>query len=751
MSVARPKDALPILVVEDLVLFPSMVVPLTIQDEKSIRLIEDALSVDRRFGYFLIRTQGAEIIHPYDLYEIGAEAEVTKMTRLPDGRLHIVARGVRRIRLKKILQRSPYLLAQVEPQVDAGGDAIELRAMARTISGKFLQLAKQTPHFPEELPVLVMNLTDPVRLGYLVASNLNISLQERQKLLETPSLRDRLERLGPLLDRELEIARLGQKLQKEVTGEMERLQKEHLLREQIRAIRKELGERDDEAMELRERLELLRLPAEARTVAEEEIARLARIAAGSPEHAVSRTYIDWIFSLPWSTETPDAIDLRRAKRILDEDHFGLSDVKERILEVLAVRRLKPDARGPILCFAGPPGVGKTSLGQSIARSMGRRFARVSLGGIRDEAEIRGHRRTYVGSLPGRIIQSLKRAGSRNPVIMLDEIDKLGSDFRGDPAAALLEVLDPEQNRAFADHYLDVPFDLSRVLFIATANVLDPVPPALADRLEVIELPGYSDAEKLRIARRFLLPKQVREHGLARSLRVDDESLKALIGSYTREAGLRNLEREIAALCRKAARRGSLCVTARSLPRLLGPAPFDREPLSNGTVGVATGLAWTRTGGEVLTIEATRMPGSKTLTLTGQLGDVMKESAQAALSWLRAASAEDFYAGSDLHIHVPAGAVPKDGPSAGLAIVAALHSLVRGVRPRHGLAMTGEITLRGHVLPVGGIKEKLLAAQRAGVKLVILPERNRKDVPRELRRAVDYRFVKSVEEMIRAAF
>ncbi len=728
-----------------------MVVPLTIADEKSVRLIEDALAGDRRFGYFLIREEGVETVHPYDLYETGTEAEVTRMNRLPDGRLHVMARGVRRIRLKKIEQRTPYLLAQVDPLVDRDEDAPEHRAMSRNLAGRFLQLAKLSPHLPEELQLVVPNLTDPTRLGYLVASNLNISPRERQKLLETSSARERLERLSALLDRELEIVRLGKKIQKEVSGEFDRDQKEHVLREQIKAIRKELGERDDEAAELRERADLLGLPPEARAAAEEEIARLARIPAGSAEVTVTRTYIDWLLALPWGVRTPDRLDLRHAKRILDQDHEGLGEVKERILEVLAVRRLKPDARGPILCFLGAPGVGKTSLGQSIARAMGRRFVRLSLGGVRDEAEIRGHRRTYVGALPGRVVQSLKRAGSANPVFMLDEIDKLGSDFRGDPSAALLEVLDPEQNRAFVDHYLDVPIDLSRAMFITTANVLDPVPPALADRLEVIALPGYTDEEKLRIARRHLLPRQMREHGLARQLRVNDAALRALIESYTREAGLRNLEREIAALCRKAARRGTLAVTPRALPRLLGPARFDREPLSNGTVGVATGLAWTRAGGEVLTIEATRMPGTRAVTLTGQLGEVMKESALAALSCLRAASKEDVLAGSDLHIHVPAGAIPKDGPSAGLAIAAALHSLLRGAPPRRGVAMSGEITLRGHVLPVGGIREKALAAIRAGVRTIVLPERNRKDVPATLRRALSFVFVRSVDEMLRAAF
>jgi ATP-dependent Lon protease len=738
-------------VVEDLVLFPSMVIPLTIADGKSIRLMEDSLSGDKRFGYFLIREEGVETIHPYDLYETGTEAEVTRMNRLPDGRIHIVARGVRRIRLKKIEQRIPYLRAQVEPLVDLDLDAVEHRALARNLSSRFLELAKLSPHLPEELQLVVPNLTDPARLGYLVASNLTISTRERQKLLETPSGRERLERLSALLDRELEIVRLGKRIQKQVSGEIDRDQREHILREQIKAIRKELGERDDEATELRERLELLRLPPEARAAADEEIARLGRLGAGSPEHAVARTYLDWLLGLPWGALTPDRLDLKRARRILDEDHYGLAEVKERILEVLAVRRLKADARGPILCFLGAPGVGKTSLGHSIARAMGRRFARLSLGGVRDEAEIRGHRRTYVGALPGRVVQSLKRAGAANPVLVMDEIDKLGSDFRGDPAAALLEVLDPEQNRAFTDHYLDVPFDLSRVMFILTANVLDTVPAALADRMEVIALPGYSDDEKVHIARRHLLPRQMREHGLARQLRVSDGALRGLIESYTREAGVRNLEREIAALCRKAARRGSLSVTPASLPRLLGPSRCDREPLANGALGVATALAWTSEGGEILTVEATRMPGTKTLTLTGQLGDVMKESAQAALSCLRAASREDFFAGSDLHIHVPAGAVPKDGPSAGLAIAAALHSLLRGARPRRAVAMTGEITLRGHVLPVGGIKEKALAALRAGVRTVILPEGNRKDVPRELRRRLSFVFVRTVDEMFGAAF
>jgi ATP-dependent Lon protease len=751
MKAGRPPDALPILVVQDLVLFPAMVVPLTIEDDKSIRLIEDALAEDKRFGYFLIRAESDGIIHPYDLYEVGTEAEVTKMTRLPDGKIHIVARGLRRIRLKKIVQRIPYLAALVEPERDRDEDAIELRALSRNLAGRFLRLVKQSPDLPEGLQVVVQSLTDPIRIGYLVASNLNISVQERQKLLDTPNPRERLERLSALLDREIEIVRLGRKIQKEVTGEIERGQREQILREQIKAIRRELGEHDDESAELRERLELLKLPPEARLAAEEEIGRLGRIPAGSPEYTVSRTYIDWLLALPWTVTTPDRLDLRHARTILDQDHFGLSAVKERILEVLAVRKLKPDARGPILCFQGPPGVGKTSLGQSIARAMGRRFVRLSLGGVRDEAEIRGHRRTYVGALPGRILQSIKRAGSSNPVFMLDEIDKLGSDFRGDPASALLEVLDPEQNRAFLDHYLDVPFDLSRAMFITTANVLDSVPAALADRLEVIPLLGYSDAEKLAIARRFLLPRQLREHGLSRQLRVSDPALRALIEAYTREAGVRGLERELAALCRKAARRGSLWVTPVALPRLLGPWRFDRLPLTNGTVGVSMGLAWTSGGGEVFAIEVARMPGGKTLTLTGHLGEVMKESAQAALSYLRSTLEDDFFSRSDLHIHVPAAAIPKDGPSAGLAIAAALYSLVRGIPLRHGVAMCGEVTLRGRVLPVGGIPAKTLAARRAGVRTVILPEANRPEVPREVRQELEVVFVRTVPDMIRAAF
>ncbi len=751
MKGSPPGDGLPILVVKDLVLFPSMVVPLTIADEKSIRLIDDALALDKRFGYFLIREGSGEAIHPYDLYEVGTEALVTKTMRLPDGALRIVAQGVRRIRLRKILRRVPYLVAEVAPQPDLDEGTTELRPLSRNLSGRFLQLVKQAPHLPEELQVVVMNVTDPSRLGYLIASNLSVSLQERQKLLETQSARARLERLSALVDRELEIARLGHKIQKEISGEMDRVQREHILREQIRAIQRELGEREDETEDLLERAELLKLPAEARGAVEEEIGRLRRIPPGSPEVTVSRTYVDWILALPWAVSTPDRIDLRRARRVLDEDHHGLAEVKERILEVLAVRRLKTDARGPILCFLGPPGVGKTWLGQSIARAMGRRFARVTLGGVRDEAEIRGHRRTYVGALPGRILQSLKRAGSSNPVFMLDEIDKLGADFRGDPAAALLEVLDPEQNRAFVDHYVDLPYDLSRVMFICTANVLETVPPTLADRLEVIPVPGYTDREKLRIARGFLLPRQVREHGLGRQLRVSDAAVREIIAAHTREAGLRGLERALAALCRKAARRGRLSVAPRDLPRLLGPARWGREPLADGLPGVATALAWTRTGGEVLTVEATRMPGGKTLTLTGQLGEVMRESAQAAVSYLRASLEEDFFARNDLHIHVPAGATPKDGPSAGLAIVAAVYSLLRGLPPRPGVAMSGEITLRGQVLPVGGVREKVLAAGRAGVRTVVLPERNRSDVPRGSGDGMAFRFVRSIEEMLRAAF
>jgi ATP-dependent Lon protease len=747
-----------------------MVLPFTITDEKSIKLIEDAISQERHLAYFLIKESSSNIVRPYDLYEYGTEAEVLKMARLPEGSLRILVQGLQRIKLKKIVQRHPYLVAEVEATPESPGDVSTTQSLFKSVSASFLEMIKLAPYIPEELQVIAMNLNDPIRLAYLVASNLNIPPGEKQRLIEANSTQERLERLHILLSRELEFLKIGKKIQTEVQDEIERFQREHYLREQLKAIQRELGEVDErtaEVAELRSKIERARMPADVQEVSLKEVDRLSRIMPATPEYTVARTYIDWLVCLPWSVSTQDRLDLRYAKRILDEDHYDLEKVKQRILEYLAVRKLTYKMKGPILCFLGPPGVGKTSVGMSIAKAMGRKFVRLSLGGIRDEAEIRGHRRTYVGALPGRIIQSMKKAGTNNPLFMLDEIDKLGIDFRGDPAAALLEVLDPEQNHTFEDHYLDVPFDLSKVLFITTANILDPIPPALLDRMEVLELPGYTEEEKLHIAREYIIPKQLKLHGLsAQQLRLSDTTIRRVISSYTQEAGLRNLEREIATICRKVAkdiatgRRKGCVIKTRDLSRLLGPERYILDVAERTQeIGVAIGLAWTGTGGDILFIEATRMPGSKGLTLTGQLGDVMKESAQAALSYIRTRAAQykidkQFFNDSDIHIHIPSGAIPKDGPSAGITIAAALYSLLteRSVTPF--VAMTGEITLRGKVLPVGGIKEKILAAKRAGIKKIIIPSRNKKDLqelPKDVRKKLSFVFVNTIDQMIRTAF
>jgi len=617
--------------------------------------------------------------------------------------------------------------------------------------------------------VVVMNIKDPGKVTDLIASNLNISLEEKQDLLSTLDVRGRLEKLSTILNREIELLELGHKIQSQVQSELSKNQKEFYLRQQLKAIQKELGEGDGktaEMEELRKRIETAQMPPDALKAAEHELERLRIIPPESAEHTVVRTYLEWLVAIPWAVSTEDNLDLHHARQVLDEDHFDLEKIKERILEYLAVRQLRKDPKSPILCFVGPPGVGKTSLGKSIARAMGRKFVRLSLGGIRDEAEIRGHRRTYIGALPGRIIQNVRNAGSNNPLFMLDEIDKLGMDFRGDPASALLEVLDPEQNNTFQDHYLDVPFDLSRVMFVTTANLLDPIPPPLRDRMEVIELAGYTEEEKLEIARRHLIPKQLTENGLTpERLRFEPEALVRIIRAYTREAGLRNLEREIGRVCRKIARAITegrtepVVCTVDKVAEFLGPERFFSEIAERTEEpGVAVGLAWTPNGGDILFIEATRMAGKKTLTLTGHLGDVMKESAQAALSYIRSRAerlgiAPDFYETSDIHIHVPAGAVPKDGPSAGVTITTALASLLTGRHVRSNVAMTGEITLRGRVLPVGGIKEKVLAARRAGIETLLLPRRNAKDlddVPEEVRRALRFIFVESMDELLEQA-
>ena len=698
-------------------------------------------------------------------------SHVHKMFKLPDGSLRLIVQGLSRLTLDEITASRPYLRGRVSPAPESldEGQRLEIDALLRNIKTSFQQVVSLSPLLSDDLQTLAANITEPGRLSDFIASSLTtITTTVKQEVLEKLDVRERMDALNRILIKELEVLELGSKIQSQVQSEVGRNQREYFLREQLKAIQKELGEGDDQTKdieELQEKIDAAGMPEAVRKEALRELDRLARMPVAAAEYTVSRTYMDWLVTLPWQKHTDEVIDLPKTKEILDADHSGLEKAKDRILEYLAVRKLNPDVKGPILCFAGPPGVGKTSLAKSIARSLGRKFVRVSLGGMRDEAEIRGHRRTYIGALPGQIIQGLRRAESRNPVFILDEIDKLGADFRGDPASALLEVLDPEQNNSFRDHYLDVPFDLSDVLFITTANVLHPIPPALRDRMEVLEIPGYTEEEKLAIARDHLLQKQISNHGLtSEQLVITDEALATVIRGYTREAGVRNLEREIGALCRKAARRRaegdetSLTIDPTVVMDMLGAPTFLDEEIEERTKdpGVAIGLAWTPAGGDVLLVEASRMPGSGTLTLTGQLGDVMKESARAALSWFRAHAAAygadpDFFKNAEIHLHVPSGAIPKDGPSAGVTIATSLASELTRRPVRGDIAMTGEVTLSGRVLPVGGIKEKVLAARRVGIREVILPRQNEKNVKEdlsdELRRELTIHYVQTVDEVL----
>lgn len=761
-------ETLPILGLSDIVIFPGMVAPLLVETTQSTKLIDDVVAGDRLLGVALQRNAEAENPLPHEMHEVGCAARVLKMLKFPDNTVRVLVEGLWRIQVRNYVSTDPYLNARFELIKDVTEDSVELTAMMRNAQSQFQEIIRLSPALSEQIKIAALNTENPGHFADLIAVNLNLGLEERQKLLETASVRERLTRLLPMLNREHEVLTLSSKIQTEVATSISKTQRDFFLREQMRAIQRELGESDPNASDvraLRERIEQTPMPAEARQVATQELDRLQQMPPAAAEYAVTRHYLDWILSLPWSKETEDKIDLIEAERILNEQHFGLSKVKDRLLEFLAVIKRRKQIKGPILCLVGPPGVGKTSLGRSVADALGRKFVRISLGGMRDEAEIRGHRRTYVGALPGRIIQSLRRAESRNPVILLDELDKVGADFRGDPAAALLEVLDPAQNNTFTDHYLDIPFDLSRVLFITTANWLEPIHPALRDRLEVIELPSYTETEKLEIAKRYLVPRQLEEHGLARAeVRFTDTALRRLIHDYTREAGVRQLEREIAALTRKATRRilsnghipKPLTLKPESLQEFLGAARFMNETAERiKEYGIATGLGWTPVGGEVMFVEATRMPGKGNLLLTGSLGDVMKESAQTAVSYLRSQAGLlgiDFsdYAKFDIHIHVPAGATPKDGPSAGVALVSALASLLTHRRVRSDTAMTGEISLRGRVLRVGGIKEKVLAAARFGLKQVILPDQNRSDwteVPEEVRQRLEARFIRHISELL----
>ena len=764
-------DNLPILGLSDIVIFPGSVVPLLVETGPSLKLIDDIVTGDRLLGAVLQRKPEIAEPAPKDLHAVGCVARLSKMVKFPDGTARVLVEGLWRIRLKEFAPPAPYLRASYELLRDETEESVELQAMLRNAHKQFEEIAKMSAALPDQVKVAVLNTEHPGHFADLIAANLNLSLDDRQQLLETVSVRERLQKLLPLLNREQEVLTLSSKIQNDVASSIAKSQRDFFLREQIRAIQRELGDGDPvagEAKSLRERLEHTPMPEEARKAAEQELERLAQTPPAAAEYGVARNYLDWILALPWEKATDDKLDLKAAQKILNDQHFGLAKVKDRLLEFIAVIKRRKQIKGPILCLVGPPGVGKTSLGKSVADTLGRKFARISLGGMRDEAEIRGHRRTYVGAMPGRILQTLRRIESRNPVILFDELDKVGADFRGDPAAALLEVLDPAQNNTFTDHYLDLPFDLSRVLFITTANWLEPIHPALRDRLEVIELPSYTETEKLEIAKRYLVPRQIEEHGLTRQeVRITDAALRQLIREYTREAGVRQLEREIAALARKAARKivsrngggQPLKLDAPQLKDFLGHAPFVFEGAERITeVGIATGLAWTPVGGDILFIEATRMRGRGNLILTGSLGEVMKESAQTAVSYLRSQAKKldidlSDYNKSDFHIHVPAGATPKDGPSAGVAIVAALASLLTKRRVRSDVAMTGEISLRGRVLRVGGVKEKILAAQRFGMKQVILPEQNKPDwleVPAETRAKLKAHFVRQIAEVLQLA-
>ena len=764
--------ALPVLPLKETVVFPQSMSPLAIGQERSVRLIDDVVAGDRLLALITAKDSSLESPGWDDIYGIGTVALVHKMIKVPDGTLRILVQGIERIKLEHRLDVDPYLLGEFSALPDVLEETPELEALTRNVQGLFARIIGLAPYLPEELQLAAANVDDPSALCHLVASTLRtIKTEERQEILEEVNVELRLRNVSAILNRELEVFELGSKIQSQVQSEMEKGQREYFLRQQMKAIQQELGEDDPEQAEideLRERLDALgELPEEVRKAADRELQRLERLPPAAAEYGVIRTYLEWILTVPWTATTTDNLDLDNARKVLDTDHFDLEKVKERIIEYLAVAKLRGEVSGQILCFVGPPGVGKTSLGHSIANALGRKFMRLSVGGVRDESEIRGHRRTYIGSMPGSIIRSLRDAESANPLVLIDEIDKMGNDWRGDPASAMLEVLDPEQNRTFRDHYLDLAFDLSKVLFICTANTLDTIPGPLLDRMDVIQLSGYTEDEKLGIAKRYLLPKQLEQHGLRRSqLTLSDKVLRTVIREYTREAGVRNLERRLADICRKAAtqvakgRAQKIRVDAARLREWLGARHFSGEVRKRTSdPGVATGLAYTAAGGDVLFIEATAYPGEGKLQITGQLGEVMQESAQAALSWVRSHTAEmglsdDWFATHDIHIHVPAGAVPKDGPSAGVTMATALASLVRGEPVADDVGMTGEITLTGQVLPIGGLREKSLAAQRAGLKRIIFPRENEPDLeelPPEARAAIEFIPADTIEDVFAAAF
>jgi len=764
-------EVLPVLLLRDVVVFPYMAVPLFVGREKSKKAIDESLSTHRLILLLTQKDMEKEEPTKDEIYKIGTVAIVMRMLKLPDERMRILVQGISRAEVVEFEENKPFYSAKIrtikEKEVEKGSVMVE--ALIRNVRAGLEKAASLGKQISPEVLILVANIENPGRLADLVAANLDLKVEEAQTILEIEDPVERLKKVYEFLAKELEVLDIQHKISTQAKGEMDKMQREFFLRQQLKAIQKELGEGDEiqeEVKNYREKLAKMKVPAEVREELEKQINRLSKMHPESAETAVIRNYLDWMFSLPWSKSTRDNLDLNMARKILDEDHYNLEKVKERIIEYLSVRKLSKKVKGPILCFVGPPGVGKTSLGKSIARALGRKFVRMSLGGVRDEAEIRGHRRTYVGALPGRIIQGIRRAGSNNPVFMLDEVDKIGTDFRGDPSAALLEVLDPEQNHSFRDHYLGVPFDLSKVMFITTANLLDPIHPAFRDRMEIITIPGYTEEEKLHIAMKHLIPKQIKENALNEKLiSFTSGAIRKIISLYTREAGVRNLEREIASICRKVAckvaqgRKKMTRITARNVEKFLGPPKiFKDQVLKENQVGVATGMAWTATGGEILFVEATMMKGKGNLILTGSLGDVMKESAQAALSYARS-HAEEFgiddniFSNHDFHVHIPEGAIPKDGPSAGVTIATALVSVITNSPVRKDVAMTGEITLRGNILPVGGIKEKVLAARRAGIKKIIIPAENEKDlidIPKYLKRDLDFILVKEIKEVFKAA-
>ncbi len=771
-AIARPEKSavipenLPVMPIREMVLFPGIIQPLTVGRTRSLALIQEAVMGDRIFAV-MTQKDAAEEEPTFDrLYHVGCAVRILKLVRLPDDNQTVIVQAIGRIRAEELTQANPFFRIEAAPLPDVADESTELDALvisARELIGRIIELS---PRIPQEAIAVVASIESPGQLADFIAANLNVDVTQKQALLAEPRVVERLQIATNLMQREIEVLELADKIQSDARGRIEESQREYYLREQLKSIQDELGQKDEKTIlieHLRKDLDATGMPQKVRDEAERELKRLAVMPIHAPDFNVIRTYLEYVAEMPWAKSTRDRLDLTKAEEILDHDHYGLAEPKKRILEFLAVRTLKANLRGPILCFVGPPGVGKTSLGRSIARAMGRKFIRISLGGMRDEAEIRGHRRTYVGALPGRIILELRKCGVNNPVFMLDEVDKLGADWRGDPTSALLEVLDPEQNFSFTDHYLDVPFDLSKVLFIATANILDPVPPALQDRLEVIQLAGYVEQEKLAIAKRYLVPRQRREHGMSgRQIKFTQGALRQIARYYTHEAGVRNLERGIAGVCRGVARRigqgkaKGVTIKVPDVAEYLGPERYLPElKLRTSTPGVATGLAWTPAGGDILFIEATSMPGSGKLALTGHLGDVMKESAQAALSYIRSRADRlgidsKTFRKSDLHIHVPAGATPKDGPSAGITLFVALTSLLTDNSVRSNVAMTGEMTLRGLVLPVGGVKEKVLAAKRAGIKTVVLPERNRKDIqeiPKDIRRDMQFHYVQNVEEVL----